>query len=75
MKKNFYKNEYSNEGWRALVDRAESLGCEMTYSKYGTFLTVDSTKLEDRLINGNEANRLPWAETIYDRLESEAREA
>ena len=75
MKKNFYRHEYSNEGWKALVDEAEELGCEMAYNKYGSILTIDSTKFEDRLINGRENYRLTWAEAIYDRLEGEARKA
>lgn len=35
MAKNYYRSEYSGKQWKALIDKATELGCQITYSKYG----------------------------------------
>lgn len=46
MTKNYYRSEYSDKQWKALIDKATELGCQITYSKYGNIVTIDSTDLE-----------------------------
>lgn len=33
MTKNYYRSEYSDKQWKALIDKATELGCQITYSK------------------------------------------
>ena len=75
MTKKFYRKEYSFNGWVALVDGASEMGCDIAYSKYGTYITIDSTKVEDKLMIGNNYSRQAWAETIYDNIQCLADEA
>lgn len=35
MTKSYYRSEYSDKQWKALIDKATELGCQITYSKYG----------------------------------------
>ena len=42
MTKNYYRSEYSDKQWKALIDKATELGCQITYSKYGNIVTIDS---------------------------------
>lgn len=42
MTKNYYRNDYSDKQWKALIDKATELGCQITYSKYGNIVTIDS---------------------------------
>lgn len=35
MTKNYYRSDYSDKQWKALIDKATELGCQITYSKYG----------------------------------------
>lgn len=46
MTKNYYRSEYSDEQWKALIDKATELGCQITYSEYGNIVTIDSTDQE-----------------------------
>ena len=46
MTKNYYRSEYSDKQWKALIDKATELGCQITYSKYGNIVTIDSTDRE-----------------------------
>lgn len=48
MAKNYYRSEYSDKQWKALIDKATELGCQITYSKYGNIVTIDSTDRERR---------------------------
>lgn len=50
MTKNYYRSEYSDKQWKALIDKATELGCQITYSKYGNIVTIDSTDLESQII-------------------------
>ena len=43
MKKIYYRSEYSDKQWKALVDKAAELGCQITYNKYGDRAEIDST--------------------------------
>ena len=50
MTKNYYRSEYSDKQWKALIDKATELGCQITYSKYGNIVTIDSTDRESSII-------------------------
>lgn len=50
MTKNYYRSEYSDKQWKALIDKATELGCQITYSKYGNIVTIDSTDRESQII-------------------------
>ena len=71
MKKDYYKSEYSEKQWKALIDKAEELGCRVTYSKYGNIATIDSTDRESAIIaqtGRGEQDRAMWAEHIHNVL-------
>ena len=75
MTLNYYKKEYSEKQWKALIDEAINLGCSVRYSIYGNIAEIDSTALEDRLVAGNNAiglARLEWAQHIHKRIMSVA---
>lgn len=46
MVKTYYRSEYSDKQWRALMDTAAELGCQVTYGKYGDRAVIDSTENE-----------------------------
>lgn len=73
MTKNYYRSEYSGKQWKALIDKATELGCQITYSKYGNIVTIDSTMLEDSLTrnfpNSIGTARQEWAEHIHNMLQ------
>lgn len=67
MTKNYYRSEYSDKQWKALIDKATELGCQITYSEYGNIVTIDSTDRESRIIattGRGEQDRAVWAERI-----------
>lgn len=45
----YYRSEYSDKQWKALIDKATELGCQITYSKYGNIVTIDSTDRESSM--------------------------
>lgn len=72
MIKNYYRSEYSDKQWKALIDKATELGCQITYSKYGNIVTIDSTDWESRIIaitGRGEQDRAIWAEHIRNMLQ------
>ena len=71
MTKDYYKSEYSEKQWKVLIDKAEELGCHVTYSKYGNIATIDSTDKESAIIaqtGRGEQDRFAWAEHIHNTL-------
>lgn len=44
MTKNYYRSEYSDKQWKALIDKATELGCQITYSKYGNIVTQSTAQ-------------------------------
>lgn len=46
MVKTYYKNEYTEKQWKALIDEAERIGCKVTYGRYGDRAEIDSTDQE-----------------------------
>ena len=50
MTKNYYRKEYSEQQWIALIDKAIEFGCKIEYSKYGNIVTINSTDLETILM-------------------------
>lgn len=72
MAKNYYRSEYSDKQWKALIDKATELGCQITYSKYGNIVTIDSTDRESRIIattGRDEQDRAVWAERIHGMIQ------
>lgn len=72
MTKNYYRSEYSSEQWKALIDKATELGCQITYCKYGSIATIDSTDRESRIIaitGRGEQDRAVWAERIHGMIQ------
>lgn len=72
MVKTYYRSEYSDKQWRALMDTAAELGCQVTYGKYGDRAVIDSTDLETQLIASTgrgEQDRMTWAEHIHNMLQ------
>lgn len=65
MTKNYYRSEYSDKQWKALIDKATELGCQITYSKYGNIVTIDSTDRESRIIATTGRGR--WQEIRYSK--------
>lgn len=72
MTKDYYRSEYSDKQWKALIDKATELGCQITYSKYGNIVTIDSTDRESSIIaqtGRGEQDRVVWAEIIHDMIQ------
>lgn len=72
MTKNYYRSEYSDKQWKALIDKATELGCQITYSKYGNIVTIDSTDRESSIIaqtERGEQDRAAWAERIHGMIQ------
>lgn len=69
MKMTYYRSEYTDKQWRALIDKAEELHLEVTYGKYGDRAVIDSTNLESAVMNGQENTRAAWASHIHDMLQ------
>lgn len=44
MVKTYYRSEYSDKQWKALIDKAAELGCQVTYGRYGDRVEIDSTE-------------------------------
>lgn len=47
MVKTYYRNEYTEKQWKALIDKAAELGCQVTYGRYGDRAEIDSTDREN----------------------------
>ena len=75
MKKTYYRSEYSDKQWKALIDKAAELGCQVTYGRYGDRAEIDSTDRENSLLLstgksvGDCAARSFWAEHIHQMLQ------
>lgn len=69
MTKTYYRNEYTEKQWKALIDEAIRLGCNIVYGKYGDRVIIDSTGFENILIDGHEERRASWAEYLHGRLQ------
>ena len=71
MTNRYYRNEYTENQWMILVDNAIAVGCTISYNKYATIATIDSTEVETRLCQGDETSRLYWAEHIHNYILNE----
>lgn len=75
MVKTYYRNEYTEKQWKALIDKATELGCQVTYGRYGDRAEIDSTVRENSLLlsTGKSvdgcAARSFWAEHIHQMLQ------
>lgn len=73
MFKTYYRNEYTEKQWKALIDKAAELGCRVTYGRYGDRAEIDSTDQENNLCkdfpNAMGTARQKWAEVIHGMLQ------
>lgn len=75
MIKTYYRNEYTEKQWKALIDKATELGCQVTYGRYGDRAEIDSTDRENSLLLSTDksvddcAARSFWAEHIHQMLQ------
>lgn len=75
MIKTYYRNEYTEKQWKALIDKAAELGCQVTYGRYGDRAEIDSTNLENAVLQSNGYStddcvaRNFWAEHIHQMLQ------
>lgn len=72
MIKTYYRNEYTEKQWKALIDKAAELGCQVTYGRYGDRAEIDSTDRESQIIaqtGRGEQDRAVWAEHIHNMLQ------
>lgn len=75
MKKTYYRNEYTEKQWKALINKATELNCQVTYSRYGDRAEIDSTDQENAVLQstgksiGDCAVRSFWAERIHHMLQ------
>ena len=78
MTKTYYRNEYTDKQWKALIDKAAELGCKITYNRYGNRAEIDSTDLESCILqnSGRSADdcaaRSYWAEALHYMLQESA---
>ena len=78
MVKTYYRSEYSDKQWKALIDKAAELGCQVTYSRYGDRVEIDSTDRENAVLQSTNksvddcAARSFWAEHIHQMLQEAA---
>lgn len=75
MKKTYYRNEYTEKQWKALINKATELNCQVTYSRYGDRAKIDSTDRENAVLQSTNksvddcAARSFWAEHIHQILQ------
>lgn len=75
MVKMYYRNEYIEKQWKALIDKAVELGCQITYGRYGDRAEIDSTDRENAILQNTGrsvddcAARSFWAEHIHQMLQ------
>ncbi len=75
MIKTYYCSEYTEKQWKALIDKAAELGCQVTYGRYGDRAEIDSTDRENAALKraGKSVNdcaaRGFWAERIHQMLQ------
>lgn len=69
MTREYYIAEYSEKQWQALINKARELTCEIAYPGSGHSIIVDSTDLENALIEGEENRREYWADRIHSMIQ------
>lgn len=75
MSKTYYRSEYTEKQWKALIDKASELGCQVTYGRYGDRAEIDSTDRENAILQSTNksvedcAARSFWAEHIHQMLQ------
>lgn len=75
MVKTYYCNEYTEKQWKALIDKAEKIGCKVTYGRYGDRAEIDSTEQENAILRNTDKSvddceaRSFWAEHIHRMLQ------
>lgn len=75
MKKTYYRSEYSDKQWKALIDKAAELGCQVTYGQYGDRAEIDSTDRENAVLQSTGKSvddceaRSFWAKHIHQVLQ------
>lgn len=76
MTKTYYRSEHTDHEWRILIQRAMFYGCVVTYGTYGDTAVIDSTAIENAIIEAMPehekvnrnicALREMWAEHIHN---------
>nr|DAI13804.1 MAG TPA: hypothetical protein [Caudoviricetes sp.] len=75
MVKTYYRSEYTEKQWKALIDKAAELGCQVTYGRHGDRAEIDLTDRENSLLLSigksvdDCAVRNIWAEHIHQMLQ------
>ena len=75
MIKMYYRNEYTEKQWKALIDKTVELGCQVTYDRYGDRAEIDSTDRENAVLQSTGksvddcAARNFWAKHIHQMLQ------
>lgn len=75
MIKTYYRDEYTEKQWKALINKAAELDCQVTYSRYGDRAKIDSTDRENAVLQSTNksvddcAARSFWAEHIHQILQ------
>ena len=75
MVKTYYRNEYTEKQWKALIDKAMDLDCQVTYSRYGSRVEIDSIDRENAVLQSTGrsvddcAARSFWAKHIHQMLQ------
>lgn len=76
MEKTYYRSEYTEKQWKALIDKATELGCHVAYDRYGGYVKINSTMLENNLCKtypkAISTVRHEWAERIHEVLQESA---
>lgn len=75
MVKTYYRNEYTEKQWKALIDKAVELDCQVIYGRYGDRVEIDSTKQENIILRNSGRSvddckaRSFWAKIIHQMLQ------
>lgn len=65
MVKIYYRNEYTEKQWKALIDKATELGCHVSYAKSGDRIKIDSTECENINLKNSGSGFDDWAARNY----------
>lgn len=63
----YFRKEYSDKQWAALLDKAVELGCQVDYCD--DHVIIDSTEIENTLLQSTNLARSYWGEYIHDMLQ------
>lgn len=76
MKLQYYVSGHTQVQWKALIDKATEMGCQIT--PFGTFVEIDTTDLESQILANtgrSEQERQELAVHIHEMLQETAQKA